>query len=72
LRPREPSTYERIDLVVDPATGWILATTVHDLFGNRTRVAFSGFTANQGFPDAKFRFEPPEGVRVLSLEPPEE
>ena len=71
LRPREAATYERIDLVVDLATGWILATTVHDLFGNRTEVAFSELRPNEGAPAERFRFDPPEGVRVLSLEAPE-
>jgi outer membrane lipoprotein carrier protein len=70
LRPREPATYEQIDLSVDPATGWILATTVHDLFGNRTRVSFSDPRPNEGAPEELFRFEPPDGVRVLSLEAP--
>lgn len=70
LRPREASTYERIDLAVDLDTGWILATTVHDLFGNRTEVAFSELRANEGAPAERFRFDPPEGVRVLSLETP--
>jgi len=72
LRPREASTYEWIDLSVDPGTGWILATTVHDLFGNRTRVSFSEPRANEGVAAERFRFEPPEGVRVLSLEAPAE
>jgi outer membrane lipoprotein carrier protein len=70
LRPREASTYERIDLAVDPGTGWILATTVLDLFGNRTRVSFSELRANAGAGAERFQFEPPEGVRVLSLEAP--
>ena len=70
LRPREASTYEQIDLVVDLATGWILATTVHDLFGNQTEVAFSELRANEGAPAERFQFDPPEGVRVLSLEAP--
>lgn len=70
LRPREASTYERIDLSVDPDTGWILVTTVHDLFGNRTQVTFSELRANEGAPAERFGFEPPDGVRVLSLEAP--
>ena len=70
LVPREPSTYERIELSVDPATGWILATTVHDLFGNQTRVSFRDPKPNEGAPLERFRFEPPEGVRVLQLEAP--
>jgi outer membrane lipoprotein carrier protein len=68
LRPRAEASYERIDLVVDPATGWIRETTVHDLLGNRTQVAFEAIEAGGAVDEARFRFEPPEGVRVLTLE----
>jgi outer membrane lipoprotein carrier protein len=68
LRPRAEASYEQLDLVVDPASGWIRETTVRDLLGNRTHVVFEGVEAG-GEPDAsRFRFEPPEGVRVLKLE----
>jgi outer membrane lipoprotein carrier protein len=68
LRPRAEASYEQLDLVVDPKSGWIRETTVRDLLGNRTRVVFEGVEAG-GDPDAaRFRFEPPEGVRVLTLE----
>jgi outer membrane lipoprotein carrier protein len=68
LRPRAESSYEQLDLVVDPKSGWIRETTVRDLLGNRTRVVFEDVEAG-GEPDAaRFRFEPPEGVRVLTLE----
>ena len=68
LRPRAEASYERIDLVADPKSGWIRETTVRDLLGNRTRVVFEDVEAG-GEPDAaRFRFEPPEGVRVLTLE----
>jgi len=68
LRPRAEASYERIDLVADPQSGWIRETTVHDLLGNRTRVAFEGIEAGGAVDEARFRFEPPEGVRVLTLE----
>jgi outer membrane lipoprotein carrier protein len=68
LRPRAEASYEQLDLVVDPTSGWIRETTVRDLLGNRTRVVFEDVEAG-GEPDAaRFRFEPPEGVRVLTLE----
>jgi outer membrane lipoprotein carrier protein len=70
LRPRQESTYERLELSVESATGWITETRVHDLFGNETRVVFEDLTANQGIPDAHFDFEPPEDVRVLELPAP--
>jgi outer membrane lipoprotein carrier protein len=68
LRPRGEATYERIELAVEPATGWIRESTVVDLLGNRTHLAFQDI-ATGGAPEAaRFRFEPPPGVRVLTLE----
>ena len=67
LRPRAEATYERLTLEVDRDTGMVRATSVHDLFGNRTRVAFEDLRTNTDPPAARFRFEPPEGTRVLEL-----
>ncbi len=67
LHPRQPATYERLELVVDPASGVIRETEVVDLFGNRTHVVFEDMDTNQDPPVTLFRFEPPEGVRVLEL-----
>jgi len=69
LHPREPATYERLELAVEAASGEIRETEVIDLFGNRTRVVFEGMSTNQNPPATLFRFEPPEGVRVLELAP---
>jgi len=69
LHPREPATYERLELAVEAASGEIRGTEVIDLFGNRTRVVFEGMSTNQNPPATLFRFEPPEGVRVLELAP---
>lgn len=69
LRPRAESSYERIGLVVERGSGWIRESTVVDLLGNRTQIAFEDLETG-GAPDpARFRFEPPEGVRVLVIEP---
>lgn len=67
LLPREEATYERIELSVERESGWIRETVVHDLFGNRTRVRFTDLAVNTEFGDDRFRFVPPEGVRVLTL-----
>jgi outer membrane lipoprotein carrier protein len=69
LHPREPATYERLELAVESASGEIRETEVIDLFGNRTQVVFEGMSTNQDPPATLFRFEPPEGVRVLELAP---
>lgn len=38
---------------------------VVDTLGQRTEVAFSGWTRNPGFPQGTFRFVPPAGVDVV-------
>jgi outer membrane lipoprotein carrier protein len=68
LYPRSEASYERLELWVDPASGWIRETEVHDLLGNRTHVAFVELEAIAPPPDERFRFDPPPGVRVLTLE----
>ena len=65
LEPHEPATYERLVAEVDPATGRVAATEVTDLFGSVTRVAFQNVRTNTDPDEALFRFEPPEGVRVI-------
>jgi outer membrane lipoprotein carrier protein len=67
LVPREPATYERLELLVDRANGEIRQTEVFDLFGNRTRVTFEEVRTNTAPPDTLFRFEPPPGTRVLEI-----
>jgi outer membrane lipoprotein carrier protein len=67
LRPRAEATYERLILEVDPATGLVRATSVHDLFGNRTDVVFDEIRTDTEPPPERFRFQPPEGTRVLEL-----
>jgi len=42
-------------------------TTVVDLFGNRTTIAFDELRENTKPAASSFAFKPPEGVRVLSL-----
>lgn len=68
LRPRAEASYERIDLGVERGTGWIRETTVHDLLGNRTEIAFEDIEVGGAPDEARFRFEVPEGVKVLTLE----
>ena len=67
LIPREDAGYERLALEVDPESGRVQASTVTDLFGNQTTVAFSDVRLNTAPPAAVFRFEPPPGVAVIDL-----
>jgi outer membrane lipoprotein carrier protein len=69
LRPRAPASYERLVIVADPSTGEVRETTVHDLFGNVTRVRIEGVRTNQAPAPELFRFEVPEGVRLLEMPP---
>jgi len=71
LVPKKAESYERLALDVDPETGRVAASTVTDLFGNRTTVAFADVRANTGPDAALFHFEPPEGVTVIELESPQ-
>jgi outer membrane lipoprotein carrier protein len=67
LRPKQMASYERLRLRVERASGAILATTVFDLFGNRTEVVFEKMQRNRAPDPALFRFEPSADDRVLRL-----
>ena len=68
LLPRQDATYEKLGLRVDPKSGEILETTLVDLLGNVTTVAFSKVETNRDPPASVFRFDPPAGVKVLKLQ----
>jgi len=67
LRPKQEAPYESLALHVDRESAVVLETTVVDLFGNRTRVAFSELRENTRVDAKQFRFEPPKGVRVVEV-----
>jgi len=69
LVPKEAATYERLELLVEAASGDVRATAILDLFGNRTDVAFEDMKTNQKPEAGQFRFEAPDGWRVLELAP---
>ena len=69
LAPREPASYEKLFLVVDPATGDVRSTEVIDLLGNTASVSFRELRLDTDPPDATFRFEPPPGVEVTEIKP---
>jgi outer membrane lipoprotein carrier protein len=69
LTPRRDSSYERLELRADAKTGEIRSTVVVDVLGNRTEVALSDVRTNTSPPAGLFRFEPPEGTKVLSVPP---
>jgi outer membrane lipoprotein carrier protein len=67
LVPREPASYEKLQILVDPVTGDVSRTHVVDLLGNSTRVEFRDLQLNRRPPASTFRFDPPEGVSVVDL-----
>ena len=69
LTPKTPASYEKLEIVVDRESGEVEETTISDLVGNVTRVAFHNVRTNQGVAASRFHFTPPEGVRVIELQP---
>ncbi len=67
LVPRRSASYERLSLVADPRSGAVRETTIVDLFGNVTTVAFHKVRTNMGPAADRFEFVPPEGTRVVDL-----
>jgi outer membrane lipoprotein-sorting protein len=67
MLPLDPSSYERLQVEVDPKAGIVHATEVVDLFGNVTRIEFAKIRTNTSPDDSLFGFEPPEGARVIEI-----
>jgi outer membrane lipoprotein carrier protein len=70
LIPRRPTSYERLRVLADRASGDLLETEIVDLLGNVTRVAFEGIETNVKPAPELFRFVAPAGVDVIELETP--
>lgn len=70
LVPRQAASYEKLRVRVERSSGDLLETTVVDLLGNTTRVAFQEIQANLDPAPELFRFDPPPGVRLIEVEPP--
>jgi outer membrane lipoprotein carrier protein len=70
MRPRKPSSYEKLQVLVNPQTGDLLKTTVFFVLGNVTEVAFFNIELNTDPAASVFRLDPPADVRVIELDPP--
>jgi outer membrane lipoprotein carrier protein len=70
LRPRKPSSYEKLHVVVNPQSGELLKTTVFFVLGNVTEVAFSSIELDVDPAASLFRLDPPADVRVIELDAP--
>ena len=69
LVPRAPASYEKVQLQVDSSTGDIHSTRILDLLGNVSTVTFLDLRSNTHPPASTFRFEPPEGTKVIEISP---
>jgi outer membrane lipoprotein carrier protein len=69
LTPRQPATYEKLVLSVDPSTGSVSKTRIVDLLGNVSEVEFRDQRFNLAPSEAEFQFEVPAGVKVIELSP---
>jgi len=67
LTPRREAQYERLEMRVDRVGFAVRETSVVDLFGNRTTIAFDELRENTKPVAGLFVFTPPEGVRVLTV-----
>jgi len=69
LVPKEPAGFEKVFLEVDPATGDVRSSRIVDLLGNVVLVRFDDLRTNLDPPADRFRFVPPEGVKVIEVAP---
>lgn len=65
LTPKRGAQYRRVVLGVVPATGEVKTTVMTLTSGDTNRFDFKDVKTNVGLDDARFRFEPPKGVRVV-------
>jgi outer membrane lipoprotein carrier protein len=69
LTPRQPATYEKLVLSVDPSSGNVNKTRIVDLLGNVVEVEFKEQRFNLAPGDSEFQFQVPEGVKVIEIAP---
>ncbi len=68
LEPKQPTSYERLGLTANLATGAVVATRVVDLFGNETVIAFEKIEQNLDPSADTFHFVPGDDVEVIELQ----
>ncbi|MFQ5417946.1 MAG: outer membrane lipoprotein carrier protein LolA [Myxococcota bacterium] len=70
LVPRVDSSYEKLRVVADLASGQLRSTTVFDLIGNVSEVSFEEVVEGETPGEDAFRFDPPEGVEIIEIDAP--
>lgn len=68
LTPKRAASYERLEMRVDPDTGIVHGTTIHDLFGNLTKLRFEDVRFDRKPPAGTFVWTPQDGVRVIDVD----
>jgi outer membrane lipoprotein carrier protein len=67
LVPKKDATYTKLVLAVDPATGQVSESTLHETSGNTNRFRFVGSKTNTGLQASEFQFTPPPGAEVAII-----
>ena len=66
LAPKHATAaYRSLLFIVEPKSGAVNGTVVFDQQGGESRIRFSGIETNKPIEDARFKFTPPAGTRVL-------
>lgn len=60
------AAYRYLTFLVDAKTGQVKETVIYDQQGGTNKLAFSALEQNRGVDDAKFKFSPPPGTRIVS------
>ena len=67
LVPKKATTaYRYLTFCVDPESGRVNETIVHDQQDGENHLVFSDVKQNAGVADAKFHFSPPAGTKIIS------
>ena len=69
LEPREPATYEFLELRVESESGEVRGTHIADLLGNHTYIDFHELELNLNPPATRFHYVPAPDERVMELAP---
>jgi outer membrane lipoprotein carrier protein len=65
--PKAATTaYRYLLFVADPKTGQVKETVIYDQQGGTNRLKFANVKINSGVDDAKFRFTPPAGTKIVT------
>jgi outer membrane lipoprotein carrier protein len=58
--------YRYLLFVADPKVGFVKQTVIYDQQGGTNKLTFTAVDQNKGIDDAKFRWSPPAGTKILN------